>query len=145
MVADLPDDRQPDDIAERGKVKVLQVVKSNYAVPPAPRLFRRPLDRAIRWEGESALTIEDCFAGAAGKRGPAPEERSEAESMLRDMLAHGPVKVAEIVEVARQLGISERTLRRTRKAMGIAVVKQSFDGPWLWALDQGAHPRHPTP
>ena len=47
MIADQPEERQPDDIATNGKLKVMQVVKSNYSIPPAPQVFRRPLDAPI--------------------------------------------------------------------------------------------------
>jgi hypothetical protein len=137
MVADLPEEQQPEDAATGGTQKVLQVVKSNYAIAPPPRLFRRPLDRAIQWGGESAVGVEECLAGTPGKRGPAPEDANDAEALLREMLAEGPVEVVEVTRLAKQLGLSERTLRRVKKTLGIVSVKQAYDGPWMWSMSQG--------
>lgn len=133
MVADIPDDKQPDDVETQGKQKVLQVVKSNYAIAPPPRLFRRPLDAAIRWFGESGVGIDECFASASGgKRGPQPQDREEAEQMLREMLRGGTVPVTEVMAEAKRLGFSVATMRRAKKALGIEAVKIGYARGWQW-------------
>ena len=87
MVADLPEDQQPEGIETQGKLKVVEVVKANYAMPPRPRLFRRPLNGAIEWLGESGMTIEECYQPPRrGAHGPAPADRHAAESVLSSVL-----------------------------------------------------------
>jgi hypothetical protein len=130
MIADIPDDQQPDDVETQGKQKVLQVVKSNYAIAPPPRLFRRPLDAAIRWFGESGVGIDECFASAnGGKRG---QDRAEAELLLQEMLKGASVPVTEILAEAKKLGFSEVTMRRAKKSLGIEAVKIGYGKGWQW-------------
>lgn len=134
MVADLPDDQQPDDAETQGKLKVLQVVKSNYAITPPPQAFRRPVNAAITWEGTSSVGIEECFASGTGKRGPDGQDRNDVMQLLEEMLVNGPVAAAKIAEQAKALGISDRTLRRAKKTLGIQVRKSGFQGTWHWHL-----------
>jgi hypothetical protein len=134
MVADLPDDQQPEDVETQGKVKVLQVVKSNYAIAPPPLTFRRPLNAAIAWQGASTIGIEECFATGTTKRGPEPQKRKDAEVLLREMLSNGPMAVAEVVSAAKELGLSDRTVRRAKSSVGVSAFKQTYEGPWMWKL-----------
>jgi len=151
MVADLPDDQQPADTETEGKLKVVQVVKSNYAIPPLPRLFRRPIDGAIQWKGESALTIEECYQPSriGGKRGPLATHQAIAESLLREMLAGGSVPSMDVMGEAKTHSLSEHTMRRAKQALGIETVK--IGHIWYWRFpnhsgDQTDQPAHlPAP
>ncbi len=135
MVADLPEDQQPVDADEGGKLKVAEVVKSNYAIPPAPRLFRRPVDAAIQWLGEASITVEECYQ--TPKRGSGTTvaaSRMQAEALLRDLLRGGSVRVPEIMREAKSHGIGELTLRRAKQALGVESLKIGYQGDWFWRL-----------
>ena len=81
-----------------GRLKVVEVVKANYAMPPAPRLFRRPLDGAIEWLGEAGITVEECFQPPKrGSGGTVPAARMQAEALLKELLRGGSVRVTEVV------------------------------------------------
>lgn len=137
MLADLPDDQQPDDVESGGKQKVLQVVKSNYAIAPPPQAFRRPLNGPIAWLGASGMTIEECFTGASQPRKSAEEGRSagqEAEHLLRETLKWGSQKATDVMTEAKENGITEITLRRAKRALGIETFKTGKTGPWFWKL-----------
>lgn len=136
MIADQPEERQPDDVAAMGKLKVMQVVKSNYSIPPAPQLFRRPLDAPIAWLGASEVGIEECFAVYPRTRGPEARELSDAMGFLTELLAAGPVRTAEVISQARGQGFSERTLRRAKKKLGVVAYRSEHKGPWEWALPE---------
>jgi RecA-family ATPase len=133
MIADQPDERQPEDIAANGKLKVLQVVKSNYSIPPPPLGFRRPLDAAIDWLGPADVTVEECFAVPARERGRTATERNDAAEFLTELLAAGPVPSSDILAQARTQGFSERTLRRAKKLLAITAAKVDGGG-WTWSL-----------
>ena len=134
MIADQPEERQPDDVASMGKLKVLQVVKSNYSIPPAPQVFRRPLDAPIEWLGPSEVGIEECFAVSPRTRGPEAKELSDAMEFLTEVLAEGPVRTSEVMSQARGQGFSERTLRRAKKKLGV-VANRGEDGKmWRWEM-----------
>ncbi|HWV24427.1 MAG TPA: AAA family ATPase [Thermomicrobiales bacterium] len=143
MVADLPDDQQPDDVETGGKHKVMQVVKSNYTIPAAAQGFRRPLDGPIAWLGASPVGIEECFAATVptGKRGPEPMERKDAETLLREVLADGPMKASEIMATMKSMGLSVSSVRRAKGTLGVSSFRQAYNGPWMWKLpltSQGA-------
>jgi putative DNA primase/helicase len=134
MLADVPDERQPEDVALAGKLKVLQVVKSNYSIPPAPMLFRRPLDAPVLWMGASTIDVERCFGGETRSPGPKSRERDEAEAFLREALAGGPAPAAELMRQAEELGLSESTVRRAKKRLGMVAMRRNAQAPWFWRL-----------
>lgn len=139
MVADVPDDQQPDDAAAMGKLKVLQVVKSNYAIAPPAQGFRRPLNAAIAWQGASHVGIEDCFATGTGAHGPEPQERKDAEAFLREMLSGGSIAVSELLNAAKAQRIGAITLRRAKNALGVQAYKPTFTSGWFWKLPDHPH------
>jgi putative DNA primase/helicase len=136
MIADQPEERQPDDVAAMGKLKVLQVVKSNYSIPPAPQVFRRPLDASIAWLGASEVGIEECFTlPTVRERGRSAIERNDAIDFLKEMLSSGPVPSSEILTQARAQGFSERTLRRAKKMLAVKACK-TIDKTWMWSMPE---------
>jgi hypothetical protein len=58
----------------------------------------------------------------------------EAKEFLRDILADGARPSKEIRGEARDLMISEATLRRAKKALGIENRRFEYQGKYLWAL-----------
>jgi hypothetical protein len=59
---------------------------------------------------------------------------AEAEELLREELADGPVPADEIIAKAARVEISEKTLRRAKKRLGINATKGDFFGGWKWEL-----------
>jgi putative DNA primase/helicase len=137
MLADMPAARQPPDVLPNGKQKVLQVVKSNYAIPPAPLLFRRPLNAAIQWVGESGIGIEACLSAGMGKDAP---ERGDAEAFVATMLTGGSQRATDVLEAAKESGFSNRAIRHARKVLDVHVYKLGQRGAWYWKLPNGDAP-----
>ncbi len=131
--------KDPDDDSRR----VLAMTKSNLA--PMARALSFTIDGAsgvprVRWLGSSNHTAAGLLAAAAGDS----DERSvmaEAVEFLRSALAGGPVPVNEIVRQARQLAVSERTLKRARAALHVHSRKLSgIGGGWVLELPAGREP-----
>ncbi|MBN1814953.1 MAG: AAA family ATPase [Anaerolineae bacterium] len=108
---DTPDLKKPDD-------RRLSVIKSNLAAKPAPLGF----------------TVEDgrlVFGDA-----PAPPQQQskleEAIEFLQVALVDGPVASGLMDAAAKEAGISESTLKRAKKRLGIQAAKNG-DG-WQWVL-----------
>ncbi len=127
LLARHPDDRD---------LRVLAQTKSNLG-PPAPTLgFRLVPDAAgrpsVRWTGPVDLTADELCATAepVGKR---PRER--AAEWLRAELANGPRKAGELTAAAAAVGITERTLDRAKKELGIKAVqvRQGGRSEWVWS------------
>jgi putative DNA primase/helicase len=61
-----------------------------------------------------------------------------ARRFLQDALKKGARAVTEVEAEAEADGISDRTLRRARKALGVRAKKVGFPGEWVWQLpDEG--------
>jgi len=110
--------------------------KLNLAQDP-DGLAYRIVEGRVAWDVEPVrMHADDAFAAEAkaatdgGKqRG---SERQEAKQWLREQLANGRVPSNQLIADARELGVSERTLRRAYKEIGGRSRKQ--DGQWLWGL-----------
>jgi hypothetical protein len=64
-------------------------------------------------------------------------ERRDAGKWLRDYLIHqgGSAAVSDIMKAAKAEGISERTLRRARIALGATADPSEFPARSVWKLD----------
>lgn len=117
--------------------RLLLPAKLNLARDPDGLAYRID-DGKVVWEYEPvAMHADDAFAAEAAKDKPQTNrgsERREATDWLIEHLNHGPHAASEVIEMGQQYGFSERTLRRAYQAVGAKPRKQSFDGPWLWAL-----------
>src|ERR687893_845624 len=85
----------------------------------------------VAWEGTSRLNAGDLL-----KEPPDPEQRSameEAKGFLHQELASGPVAAEQARKAARAAGVSERTLKRAKKELGVRSKKEG-DGTWSWVL-----------
>ena len=85
---------------------------------------------AFYWTGKSNATAGEILAPE-----PSPEEVSsmeEALAFLKEVLANSPVKSTSIDQQRRTLGISERTLLRAKKQLGVKAVRRG-DG-WYCSL-----------
>src|SRR4029450_11331419 len=68
--------------------------------------------------------------------GEEPSAGEEAEEWLHGALGDGPRPAADTTRAARAAGISDRTLRRARRRVGVISAKQkgTLDGTWNWSL-----------
>ncbi len=142
--------RDPED-AER---RVLAPLKMNVAPEPPARAFRLEIGPGhahphVSWEGVSALDASALLAVPDGT-----EDRSaleEAEEVLRQILADGPARAEVARLMARHAGVSDRTLARARRSLGVAprhVGRPGESGQhWEWSLppkDANGAPRSPS-
>ena len=127
--------------------RILAVSKSNLARTPEALAFRleeRGEAVRVRWEGPSPHTARTLLA--------VPEEDAErgaldeAKQFLRELLTPAVVATRDVTKEARSAGISEKTLRRAKDALGVRAVKDGFHGGWRWTLPSPLDPpRWPTP
>lgn len=108
-----------------------------------PRRRRAPVAPRITITGESSIGAIELLA--ASNR---PEERSELDEaieFLRLELAGGPRATKEITRSAKEAGISEVTLKRARKKLGVEAFKDSFGGCWMLRYEGDHPPGGPSP
>ncbi|WP_376697238.1 AAA family ATPase [Wenzhouxiangella sp. EGI_FJ10305] len=62
------------------------------------------------------------------------DEKNEAVDWLQDMLAHGPMKAAEIKKAANKEGLAWRTVQRARRQAGVESVRSGFGQGSRWRI-----------
>jgi hypothetical protein len=150
VLAVVPDPDDPDR-------RLLGVLKSNLARKPDALAFRvasanpgnPDAPPRIEWEPAVAagLNIETLLEARAGSDDA--DTRQDAEAFLRELLAHGPVPSKVALQEGRENGLSEPTLRRAKKRLGVRARKEGAPGKkggqWWWDLpSEGDHaPRRP--
>jgi len=126
----------PDDEDRR----VLASTKSNLGPRPESLSFYLEASDGepahVVWDGTSAHDANALLAAPS-----TGEERlaiDEAQEFLLTVLAEGPVACTQVVTEARGAGLSERTLRRAKAALGIESHKPDMRSPWIWTLPKVA-------
>jgi putative DNA primase/helicase len=94
----------------------------------------------VAWENEP-VTITANQALAAEAAGANKTAQAEAEDLLKDLLADGPVPQKEIKEATEGNGLAWATVRRAKEHLGIKAQRQTTadgfakgQGQWLWTL-----------
>ena len=122
---------------------ILATLKSNVCAK-APSLAFRLVDTDVsegisqarlEWDTQAVLVDAEALL-----RKPTPHDRADrvdAEDVLRDLLAGGPLDSKEVLAHAKDAGISERQLKDAKAALGIKpqrVGGLGATGRWIWAL-----------
>jgi hypothetical protein len=89
----------------------------------------------IREVGTSRYRAEDLLSIERRERGGA--RLAEAIGFLDEELQEGPRLAKELKEKAKQFGISEQTLKRARKELGVESTKLDFGRGWRWSVPVG--------
>ncbi len=139
--------------APEGSERVLVVPKANLGPTPAALRFRIESRTVAGWAAEEIATAGVVWLGEAlgvnaedllsNLDSEERTERDEAAEWLREALADGARPGKDCLAEARKAGISERTLRRAKAALGVRSVKRggAFGGDpgWAWTLPEGGH------
>jgi hypothetical protein len=128
--------------------RILAANKHNLSRAAPSLVFRVETDpngaARVAWGGISSLSAGDILREPAD-----PEQRSafsEAKDFLSKELADGRVAAELAKKDARAAGVSERTLKRAKRALGVRSEKEG-DGTWSWVPpSEGAEgSQAPTP
>ena len=103
------------------------------------RLVQRPITGGIiashvHWDTEpvdisASEALRASHAGAATKL-------EEAKTFLREQLSGGPASPDAIITKGATVGLSEKTLRRAKRSVGIVAKKDGFSAGWTWELPE---------
>lgn len=131
-------------VPEVGTERNLLLPVKNNLGPLAPGLGYRLIQRIVEpgivashvaWDAAPVRTTADEALAALREGNSAMRE---AREFLADALTNEPLAAATVMTMAVTQGISEITLKRARKALGVVSVKTEFDGGWMWSLPRGA-------
>ncbi len=99
----------------------------------------------VRWGAERVTrTAEEVLAA-----NPSPRERAvidrgnDVREWLRQKLAGGAQPAVSMWSAAEREGISERDVRRAKKALGVIAEVKGFRGAWHWSLPPPRQSRTP--
>jgi hypothetical protein len=93
----------------------------------------------VAWEDETVAMIADDVLNAGDDEG-SKTAVEQAVEWLRDLLANGPVKPADVIAKARDAGYSESTVQRAKRRAGVESIAQRDDDNkmtgWAWRLKE---------
>ncbi len=116
---------------------VLAPVKNNLSVHPESSLYQieeKGGQPRISWLGSCDLVADDLVA----ERAELPSQMDRAIAFLEESLADGPLYCKDVQAGAADANISEATLRRAKKRLGVS--SEHIDGRKCWVLHaQHAH------
>ncbi len=121
--------KDPDDDSRR----LLMANKHNLSAPPSTLAYRLigeyPEGPArVDWEPEAVPHAEaDAVLMAAGVPED-PNERNDADELLQTFLADGDQPATELLKAAQAKGVTERTLNRAKRRLGIIAVRRGEPG-----------------
>src|SRR5690606_24279657 len=116
---------------------VLEVVKTNYARPPAPVGVVMHAGGHVGFAGPAATCIDELVDARDPRR-----DRHEAVAFLREFLGERDERAERVLEQAKGLGCTEITIRRAKKDAGVTSYRDPhWRGIWMWRLAEATHPR----
>jgi hypothetical protein len=102
--------------------------KSNLSPLGKSQAFGLDENGGFTWLGDCDATVDEVMNDK-----PKQESRfTKACRLLKTKLAHGPAPAVEIMQMADDEGISFKTFKRAKDALGVLSVKRG--GQWYWDL-----------
>jgi hypothetical protein len=108
--------------------------KSNLAPHGKSQSFDFDPVSGFVWRGECDVTIEELM-GKKKNRPPAAQSEGQfakARRLIETELASGPVLAVDMEQMAEDAGISFKTFKRAKDALGVTSFRR--DGKWYWTL-----------
>lgn len=115
-------------IKDEPEIRVVCQTKSSLAPEAKSLAFRLSEENGFEWIGEYDVTADDLLSGTA--KGA---KKQAAIEFLENTLADGQMAQTELMELAKQKGISEKTLRNAKDALQIKSKRSN--NQWYWSLD----------
>ena len=115
-------------IKDEPEIRVVCQTKSSLAPEAKAVAFRLSEENGFEWVGELDITADDLLSGTV--KGT---KKQAAMDFLENLLADGRITQMEIMKLAGQKGISEKTLRNAKEVLGIKSKR--VNNQWYWSLD----------
>ncbi len=109
-------------------VRAVVQIKNNLAELGHPKGFSLS-ECGFQWLGDYEITVDEVLGGIE----PKANKMEMAKKMLRELAeTNGAVLSNEIYDLAKEKGISKRTLENAKKELGIRAKK--INNSWYWEL-----------
>jgi len=93
-------------------------------------VFELSDEQGFVWRGYCDATVDDVLSGSC----VALTKTMQMESALQEMLSDGPVASDEIIARAKEMDVSERTVKKAKQNLGTRSFKMG--DKWFTALDE---------
>lgn len=91
----------------------------------------------IEWLGESKRSARDLLGAREDEDGA--DERGEVEAVVIDYLESqgGSAPAGDVLKAARAAGLSESTVKKSRRKIGVKTGRRGFGkgAQWVWTID----------
>jgi len=117
-------------------LRAMTLVKSNLPVTNKGMTYRIDEEGFVQWLSSDFEMPADEVEGTP-EEGSIGESLSESMEFLKSALAEGPREAGELLEAAKRVGLSEKTLKRAKRAVGVVSTRAAEGGrdrAWVWAL-----------
>ena len=111
-------------------IRIVVHNKSNLAPAGPAQTFGLDSATGFYWAGETDADVDDVMSCAGRTR--SENKSTVAQSFIKNLLHNGAVPSADILQMAQERGIAEKTLQRAKSEMG--VFSRKIDGVWCWEL-----------
>jgi putative DNA primase/helicase len=89
----------------------------------------------IEWDSAPVnVTASEAIQEAAEVRSTRGDALKAAKEFLEGYLEDRPMPTVQVEAAARKNGVSQITLRRAKKELGVVVEKAGMEGGWVWRL-----------
>jgi len=103
-----------------------------YAIQPVP-MADSIIATRILWGGSIDGSSRDILAIVEDSEDSPVGAIQEAKKFLIEELKAAPRRAKELIEVAKQAGINEKTLQRARQQLDVETSKDGMAGGWVWS------------
>lgn len=115
-------------IKDEPEIRVVCQTKSSLAPEAKAVAFRLNEENGFEWIGELDITADDLLSGTV--KGT---KKQAAMDFLENLLADGQMSQKEIIELARQKGISDKTLRNAKDEL--KIKSKRVNNQWHLSFD----------
>ena len=123
-------------VKKEPNIRVIIHDKSSLAPEGEPMAFSLGDNEGFRWIGQYDITADELLSG---KGGDSENKEAIAKQLILDLLADGKELLSEDIEkAAAEIGISGRTVRNAKKALGDRLKSRRVGTQWICRLIQPA-------
>ena len=117
-------------VEEQANIRAVAQIKNNLAPFGHSKAFELE-EGGFRWLGDYEITADELLGGLA----PKANKSEQAKRLLIELAeTNNAMQSNEIFELAKEEGISKRTLENAKKELHIKAKK--INNSWYWELDK---------
>jgi RecA-family ATPase len=113
-------------IKDEPEIRVVVQGKSSLAPEGKPVAFKLERETGFEWIGEYDISVDDLLRG----EGRGARSR-DAKAFLKEVLKGGSRPQKEVMKLAQEQGIKDKTLRNAKDSLGIKSEKTGRNWHWL--------------